>query len=231
VDFYLGGNLFQAFAAQENNVPTVAIGAFFKKDPQCLMAHPSQNHSFKELKDRPIFISKIGLATFFPWLKAEFGFSESNVKPYLFNTQGFLADKTSLCQAYVTSEPFAIKQASGLEVQSFLLDDYGFKTPSNLIEVKREMPLVLRQKFMQASQKGWASYIKDGTAGNTLIKSLNPDITDAKISFAKNELIKHDFISEGLILRETIALFYNTMAKAGALKAGLNPLLVYDASL
>ena len=44
-------------------------------------------------------------------MKAEFGFSDEQVKPYTFNPQPFLADKRSAMQGYVTSEPFAVEKA------------------------------------------------------------------------------------------------------------------------
>ena len=50
------------------------------------------------------------MATYYQWLKADFGFSDDQVKPYTFNPQPFLADKKSAMQGYVTSEPFAIEK-------------------------------------------------------------------------------------------------------------------------
>ena len=45
------------------------------------------------------------MTSYFQWLKSDFGFDESKVKPYTFNAQPFLADKNSAMQGYVTSEP------------------------------------------------------------------------------------------------------------------------------
>ena len=51
------------------------------------------------------------MATYFQWLKADFGFKEAQVKPYTFNPQPFLADKNSAMQGYVTSEPLRHREA------------------------------------------------------------------------------------------------------------------------
>ena len=58
-------------------------------------------------------ISKEGVAGYFQWLKSEYGFAEDRIKPYTFNPQPFLADKKSVMQGYVTSEPYAVEKAAG----------------------------------------------------------------------------------------------------------------------
>ena len=57
------------------------------------------------------------MASYFQWLKADYGFDESKVKPYTFNAQPFLADKNSAMQGYVTSEPYAIETAGRLQAE------------------------------------------------------------------------------------------------------------------
>src|SRR5712691_2755977 len=108
LDFVMSANTLQAFDAVEHNIPTVVVAASFQKDPQVLLAHPGVE-TFDELKRLTLFVSKEGMATYFQWLKADYGFNESKVKPYTFNPQPFLADKNSGMQGYVTSEPFAIE--------------------------------------------------------------------------------------------------------------------------
>ena len=50
----------------------------FQKDPQILMAHPGEGiDKFEDLKKLTLFISKEGIASYFQWLKADFGFSEA----------------------------------------------------------------------------------------------------------------------------------------------------------
>ena len=111
LDFYLSANTLQGFDAIENNIPTVEVAAMFQKDPQVLIAHPDQGiDKFEDLKKLTLFISKEGLATYYQWLKADYGFRDDQVKPYTFNPQPFLAGKRSAMQGYVTSEPFAIEQ-------------------------------------------------------------------------------------------------------------------------
>jgi len=112
LDFYLSANTLQGFDAVTQNIPTVEVAALFQKDPQVLLAHPDPAiQKFTDLKNLTLFVSKEGMATYFQWLKADYGFSEARVKPYTFNPQPFLADKKSAMQGYATSEPFAIEKA------------------------------------------------------------------------------------------------------------------------
>src|SRR3990170_7712792 len=131
LDFFMSANTLQSFDAVEHNIPTVAVAASFQKDPQVFVAHPDVS-KFEDLKTRTLFVSKEGMTTYFQWLKADYGFDEAKVKPYTFNAQPFLADKTSAMQGYITSEPFAIEKQGGFKPKVFLLADQGFSSYSTL---------------------------------------------------------------------------------------------------
>src|SRR5215510_8058794 len=131
----------------------------FQKEPQVLMAHPDQGiEKFEDLKRLTLYISKEGIAGYYQWLKADYGFDEAKVKPYTFNPQPFLADKRAAMQGYVTSEPYAIEKIAGFKPKLFLLADYGFDPYSTLIETRRDLverkPQLI-QRFVDASIIGW----------------------------------------------------------------------------
>ena len=76
LDFYLSANTLQGFDAIENNIPTVEVAAMFQKDPQVLIAHPDQGiDKFEDLKKLTLFISKEGLATYYPMAQGRLRFS------------------------------------------------------------------------------------------------------------------------------------------------------------
>ena len=185
IDFFMSANSLQSFDAVEYNIPTVAVAASFQKDPQVFIAHPDVS-KFEDLKTRTLFVSKEGMATYFQWLKSDYGFIESKVKPYTSNPQPFLADKNSAMQGYVTSEPFVIEQQAHFKPRVFLLADYGFNAYSTLIETRRELVEKkpdLVQRFVDASAIGWYHYIYgDSRPGNELIKKQNPEMTDAMLA-------------------------------------------------
>jgi NitT/TauT family transport system substrate-binding protein len=133
----------------------VAIASMFQKDPQVFLAHPEANvKKLEDLKPLTLFVSKEGITSYFQWLKSEYGFDESKVKPYTFNPQPFLANKKSAMQGYVSSEPFSVEKAGGFKPTIILLADNGFNTYSTLIETRRELAEGkpdLVQRFVDAS--------------------------------------------------------------------------------
>src|SRR5271156_5368802 len=116
LDFFLSANTLQSFDAVANKVPVVEIAAMFQKDPQVFLTHPESKVSkLEDLKPLTLFVSKEGIASYFQWLKSEYGFSEEKVKPYTFNPQPFLVNRQSAMQGYVSSEPFAVEKSGGFK--------------------------------------------------------------------------------------------------------------------
>src|SRR3954452_5266805 len=163
IDFFMSANSLQSFDAVEQNIPTVAVAASFQKEPQVLIAHPDQGiEKFEDLKRLTLFISREGIASYFQWLKADYGFDEAKVKPYTFNPQPFLADKRSAMQGYVTSEPYAVEKIAGFKPGVILLANFGFNTYSPLVEPRRDVidkRPDLVERFVNASIIGWYNYL------------------------------------------------------------------------
>ena len=87
---------------------------------------------------------------------AAYGFKDEQVKPFGFNPAPFIANKASVQQGYVTSEPLTIEKAAGFRPNVFLLADYGFSTYSTTVETRREVVEKnpdLVQRFMNALAK------------------------------------------------------------------------------
>jgi NitT/TauT family transport system substrate-binding protein len=187
IDFFMG-YASDAITAIEQGIPKVTVAAIFQKDPQILIAHPEAGlKDLKDLKGKPIFVSSAANTTFWPFLKAKYGFTDDQKRPYNFNPAPFLADKASVQQGYLSSEPLAIKKAGGFDPSVFLLADYGYTPYSTTIECKQELVQKnpdLVQRFVDASIKGWYSYLDgDPTPGNDLIKKDNPEMTDDQLAF------------------------------------------------
>ena len=228
LDFFMSANLLQAFDAVAQMVPTISVAAMFQKDPQVLIAHPDAGvENFEDLKKLTLFVSNEGVATYFQWMKSEFGFSEAKVKPYTFNPQPFLADKNSAMQGYVTSEPYAIEQQGGFRPKIFLLADYGFDTYSTLIETRRDLvenKSDLVRRFVEASILGWYHFLYDDNApARALIRKDNPEMTDALIAYSVENLKRYGIVDSGDTLKLGIGAmtdarvesFFDKMARAG----------------
>lgn len=235
IDFYMGANMIQAFTAVEQNVPTLAVSSLFQKDPIVLMSHPGQGFDrFDDLPKATAFVGKENLASVYQWLKLAYGFREENVKPYTFNPAPFLADKKSIQQGYVTSEPFEIERQGKFKPNVFLLADHGYDSYSTTIEARRETidkNPALVQRFVDASAIGWYNYMYgDNRAANAMIKRENPDMTDEQIAFTIAKMREYGIVDSG----DTLALgigamtearhksFFDKMAKAGVVKADLD---------
>ena len=235
IDFYMSANTLQAFDAVEQNVPTIEVASMFQKDPQVLIAHPDQNiKKLIDLKHLTLFISKEGVATYFQWLKADFGFKEEQVKPYTFNPQPFLADKKSAMQGYVTSEPFAIEKQGNFKPKIFLLANEGFSSYSTLIETRRDLVEKkpdLVQRFVDASIIGWYNYVYgDNKAANAIIKRENPEMSDELLAYSVAKMKEYGIVDSGdstslgigAMTDARMQDFFDKMVRAGVVKAGLD---------
>ncbi|MBE9179133.1 ABC transporter substrate-binding protein [Oculatella sp. LEGE 06141] len=227
VDFFMG-YASDAIKAIEEGIPKVTVASIFQKDPQVLLAHPDTGaSSLEDLKGRPIFISSAANVTYWPFLQAKFGFTEDQKRPYNFNPGPFLADKNAAQQGYLSSEPLAIANEGGFEPVVFLLADYGYSPYSTTIECKRELVEQnpdLVQRFVEASIKGWYSYLEDDpTPGNELIKQANPEMTDEQLAYSIEKMKEYGIVTSGdaetqgigAMTEERWQAFFETMAEEG----------------
>jgi NitT/TauT family transport system substrate-binding protein len=235
IDFFMTANTLMSFDAVANKVPVVSVASIFQKDPQVFLTHPeSKITKLEELKPLTLFISKDGITSYFQWLKSEYGFSDRNVRPYTFNAQPFIASPQSAMQGYVTSEPFAVEKAAGFKPGVMLLADYGFNTYSTLIETRQdviEKKPDLVQRFVDASIIGWYTYIYgDNSAGNAMIKKLNPEMTDELLAYSVAKMKEYGIVDSGDSVKngigamtdERVTSFFEKMVKAGVVKADLD---------
>ncbi|MCA0058093.1 MULTISPECIES: ABC transporter substrate-binding protein [unclassified Mesorhizobium] len=236
IDFYMGGNLLSAFDAVQQGIPMRVVAADFQKDPQVIMSHPGEGlDKWEDLKNAEQYIlGDEGAQTFFQWMIIELGFDAAKRVPYTYNTAPFLANKKSIQQGYVTSEPFAVKKEGGFVPNQFLLADYGWDTYSTTIEVMQhtidKKPEVV-QCFVDGSAKGWYKYLYgDNKAANDMIKKDNPDMTDEQIAFSIEQMKKFGLADSGdteklgigAMNEARIKSFYDKMVKAKVTPAGID---------
>jgi NitT/TauT family transport system substrate-binding protein len=235
IDFFLSANSLQGFDAVAQNVPVVEVAALFQKDPQVFIAHPDQNiDKFEDLKNLTLFVSAEGVATYYQWLKADYGFKDSQVRPYTSNSQPFIVNPKSAMQGYVTSEPFAIEKAAKFTPKVFLLADQGFSDYSTLIETRRDLvdkKPDLVQRFVDASIVGWYNYIyHDNSAANALIKKQNPEMTDDLLAYCVAKMREYGIVDSGdattlgvgAMTDARMKDFFDKMVRSGVTKANLD---------
>ena len=233
VDFFMGANMIQAMDAVKEGVPTLAVASMFQKDPIIYMSHPGQGlDKIEDLKNaNAYFVGKDNLVTVFQWAKQTYGFREEKVKPYSFNPAPFLADKKSVQQGYLTSEPYEVEKQGGFKPNVFLVADYGYDSYSTTIETRADTIAKkpdLVQRFVDASAIGWYNYLYgDNKAANVLIKKDNPEITDGQIAFSIAKMKEYGIVDSGDSLKAGIGAmtdarmksFFDKMVKAGVVDA------------
>lgn len=241
--FYMSGNLLQPINAMTQDIPAIIqVAAIFQKEPQVFMVHPDAGiETLEDLAQLPmIFMGNVVFASVFQWMKAEWpAFRDEQRRPYSFTVAPFLANPNSAQQGYVTSEPFTAAREGGIEPRIFLVADYGFDTPSTMIEARLDYveanPDIV-QRFVDASIIGWYNYLYgDNTAGNALIQQENPEMSAEIMAFALEQMRARGLVDSGVALENGIGCFdggkvrsfYDTMAAAGVVAEGLDPSTLY----
>ncbi|MGL4290620.1 MAG: ABC transporter substrate-binding protein [Phreatobacter sp.] len=236
-------NSFEAIRYVQENLPFLCIGSIFQKDPQVIICHPGVgNDSFEALKGKTILVAAGGRSSYWPFLKARFGFVDEQVRPYTFNMAPFLADKNICQQGFLSSEPFAIQQQGGVTPLAHLIADAGFANYNTTFNISRKMVSEradVVQRFVTASLEGWAEYMKGGPgveAANAAILRDNPDMDMAKISYAVKVMTERGIILSGDALTLGIGAmtdarwetFYTQMRDAGVFPPGIDYKKAYD---
>ncbi|MEH1852314.1 MAG: ABC transporter substrate-binding protein [Nostoc sp.] len=233
VDFFMGQGI-DAINAIAQGIPKITVAAIFQKDPQCIIAHPNTGvKTLADLKGRPIYVGAAANVTYWPLLKARYGFTDEQKRPYNFNPAPFLVNQKSAQQGYVTSEPFIIEKQGGFKPVVFLLADYDYTAYATTIETKKELvdknpDLVAR--FVDASIKGWYSYLQNPEPGNQLIKNDNPEMTNEQIKYGLQKMKESALIMGGdaeqlgigAMTAERWKSFFNNMVEAGVFDKNLN---------
>ena len=71
-----------------------------------------------KLKGKTILVGAGGRVSYWPFLKAKYGFTDEQMRPYTFNLAPFMADKNLVQQGFISSEPYAMRQAGADPVPS-----------------------------------------------------------------------------------------------------------------
>jgi NitT/TauT family transport system substrate-binding protein len=216
----------------EQDTPLVAVAAQYQKDPQVLVSHKGVGHdTLQSLKGVPILLSQDSFSSFWPWLKVKYGYTDDQVRPYTFQEAPFLSNKKAVQQAYLTAEPYAIKQA-GVDPNIFLLSDYGWNTYAALLvtraDVIKDHPDLVK-RMVEATIEGWYSFWENPKPGSTLVQKL-ADTPDGQVQYSISEMKAHGIVLSGDALIKGVGTmndarwksFCDEMVKAGLYKPGLD---------
>jgi NitT/TauT family transport system substrate-binding protein len=229
-DVMMGYDL-QVLKALEQGIPVITVGTSFQYDLQGMMTHDDVT-GLGALKDKTILVATSGRATWWPWLKAKYKYTEELTRPYTFNLQPFFADPNVVQQAYPTSEPFQAQQ-KGVPAKFYLFARDGYPPYGTTMVARRDFvekkPDVIA-RFVKASLEGWKSYMADPAPGNALIKADNPNMSNEQIAFAVAQLKALKVVDGGdaatlgigIMTAERWKATYDFAVAAGLLKAGVD---------
>jgi NitT/TauT family transport system substrate-binding protein len=226
--FDITSNAFLALNFAQQSIPFVAVAAGFQKDPDVLIAHQGAgDDSFAALKGKPIAVSSGTRASWWNYLKAKYGYSDSQLRPYGFSLTPFFTDSGDIQEAYVTDEPYLVKQQTGQWPVVLMLSDSGFNGYASLIATSEKLVKTnpaLVQRFIDASILGWYSYLYgDPSPAFAAIQKANPDMTTGLMRYGYDQLKSRGIVDSGdtrtlglfAMTDAHWASFFNQMAATG----------------
>ena len=244
VDMSMGSAL-ESFNFVREGLPFLSVAAIFQKEAQVLLGHPDTGLTgFEALRGRTILVGAQARTTWWPFLRRKYGLRDEQARPYTFNLQPFLADRTLVQQGYLGSEPFSIRGA-GVEPVVLLIADAGFENYNTTIQVGRATLEAKREvigRFVDATLQGWAHYLDP--AGNpadahALIRRDNPDMSEALLDYGRRMMGEAGIVRSGDALtlgigamtEERWGRFHAAMAEAEVVPRALDWRRAFDLSL
>jgi len=227
-------NPFQALNYARDGLPFLCVAAIFQKDPTILMTHEEAGiEGFEAMRGRPIAISAAGRVTHWPFLRRRFGFDDGQIRPKAATLQPFMADRGSIYQGFVSSEPFSATRA-GARPRVHLLADAGYEAYNTTVDVSARMvaerPDVVR-RFVDATIEGWSAYMRgeDIAAANALIRRANPEMPEDLLAYGLRAMEERGIVRAneaatlgiGAMTEERWARFYAIMRETGVYPEGL----------
>jgi NitT/TauT family transport system substrate-binding protein len=193
--------------AVQRDLPIIMVATSYQFDLQGIMAH-SDITSLSQLRGHRILLAGASHATFWPWLRERYGYTDDQCGQYMSNLQPFFTDPTLAQQAYLTAEPYVTQQAH-VPISFFLLAKLGYPPYGSSITTTTgylaKNPDVVG-RFVAATMEGWKSYLHDPAPGNALIKIDNPKMTDGLLDFAVKKLRSSGVLTGGDAAKHSIGI-------------------------
>ncbi len=217
--------------AISQGLPLVNIAAVFQNDPSVLMLHADNPVSrFEELNGKTIMARPEW--AFLPYLRNKYHI-DFKLIPQNFAVGNFIADRNFIQQGFYTAEPFFIVKGGAKPPKFLYAWDAGFDAYTTILanrpwaESHREQ----LRAFVAAYIRGWKDYIEgDPTPAHTLMKQLNPNVTDEFLAFSRKMIIQEKLVvgrhstddtQIGRISRERYAIQIGQLEELGIVPKGI----------
>ena len=222
------GSSFTTLNMVAHGIKAVTVAAMFQKDPQTLVAHAGQGVStLEDLKGRPIMVGQFSRNEFWQFLKARYGFSDDQLRPYAYSSVPFLADPKAVQQGYITEDAVLLGKLLPEPPVSILLADYGYDNYATTIftmasYVAAHPATVLA--FVDATRRGYDECVHgDYTPAMEATLRLVPEGGEALYRFKLAQMRERGLVDGGDAAEHGIGAmtdarwssFFATMAQAG----------------
>ena len=230
------GSSDQILEWDSNGLPLEAVAATMQHDPQAIMVHASsQVRDFKDLEGHSVS-AQTG-ATWLKYVILRYNLHQVKQVPSTLSIANFLADPNYIQQIFITSEPFFAKQA-GANVRTILISSSGYD-PYRVQFTTRDYAAQHQDvvaKFVQASIRGWNSYLQDPGPTNAYLLTLNPALNPEQEAFTAKALKDGDFITgsvaastqTGRMMAARWQTSYDQLKSLGILQGPVDPKTAYS---
>jgi NitT/TauT family transport system substrate-binding protein len=222
------GSSFTTLNLLNQGIKAKTVAAFLQKDPQTLVAHAGQGvKTLADLKGRPIMVGQFSRNEFWLFLKAKYGFTDSQLRPYTYSAAPFLADPTAVQQGYVTEDAFVLGKSLKEPPVVLLLADYGYSDYASTIFATDAYIAAHRktvQAFVDATRKGYEECVTgDYTPAMKKVVALNPDAGEDVFKFKIEQMKERGMVlggdaatmGAGAMTDARWTDFFDTMSAAG----------------
>jgi NitT/TauT family transport system substrate-binding protein len=224
----------QLLIARNQGIELVAIAATFQNSPQAFMFHEGvEINGFEDLNNRDVYIQS-GI-TYWDYLKSKYDLSKVNELAYTGSLTTFTADKESVSQSFVTSEPISL-ELEGVKTNQLLISESGYD-PYNAVvfttkEYIEENPEAVKN-FVSAYVEGWNYYKDHSTEINDAIVKENKNLDKEELNIAQEKQKEFVYGGEaaehgvGYMSEDRWSTLIDQISESGLLKEKVDPSVVY----
>lgn len=182
--------------ARAAGAPIVAVFAPYQINPRCLVVHESSGiTSIDEIANVTLALSQ--RPAFSHFLRKRYKFHNVRIVPYHGSVTPFLQDERFAMQGYVFSEP-VVARSLGASPRALMVADTGFNPYASALIVTeqtlRDRPDLVRA-VVDASRRGWQTYLETPEQTNQHIRSVNTEM-DLEILAAGAQLSRDLVLDE-----------------------------------
>jgi NitT/TauT family transport system substrate-binding protein len=175
--------------ARAAGLPIVALMAPLQNSPRCIMVHAAAGfRTLHDLADIELAIAET--RPFALWMKKELPLRNVTIIPFNGLVGEFLQKPNYAQQAFVFSEPFLARELGG-DPQSLMVSDIGFNPYASVLitteSILRDSPQ-LAAAMVRACVDGWRRYLADPDATNSVIGTMNAQMTPAALKFGSTAM-------------------------------------------